>query len=313
MNRNRPGPTLLVIAGISYLFLDVLIQALFTLTGVNIGTLPFIGWLYWIVFDLGSFNLLLVYWMTMRRVGTNRKTWVIPMAMMLAALSIRHLTWLTMPMLIGSISLSNLLLYLLTIAMLEGLNIWLSASILFLLSQAIGVYLVPIHQGLRQSDAVEWRSVVRAIVGVNVTLLVVLFCFSPSQYYVWLLPGIFSSMSTACLWFGLATLVAYGFQRQSAAGLICLIVALSLSVATYPLALFLQQGLNFRGLNPQQVLLSYVLLTLKWVLFHWLLHSCGYRLATRSQIEMVLPPQETEGQNRSVEKIDSEPVQQWII
>ena len=314
MNSKRSGPTILVVVAITYLLLSALAQVFFAWTGIRLLGLPWMFWIYLGVFDTQSLVLLLVYWMTMRRIGTDWRTWAVPLSLVIAALSLQHLSWMLMPILVGSISLWNLLSYFLWIAMSEALTIWFSASMFLLLSQVFGVYLMPSHLESRQTDAVEWRSFVRAVIGVNVALLVVVFCFSPTLYFGFLMPNVLSTLSTACLWFGLSAVVANGLRSFSTAGLICLISAVTLTLVSHLTSFFQNQRLVFGGMNPQIALISFLLLALKWLLFYWVLKRCGYRLVTRNNMESINSFPESDEANTMVEKIENEPpVQQWII
>ena len=311
----RPRPIALVVIGIVYLFLAAMTQVFFASTGISIFYSMFFGWLYSIFLDGRYFILLLAYWMAMRRGATQWSTWVVPMLMCFAFL-LSNSAMIFLPMLVGGATrYPNYMLGYFVFTF--GIGNWISASTIWLVSRAVGVYLIPCNLEACPSDATRWRFWERAILGANAVILVVLAFYLQFGFLVWFLPAMLETVSLALVWIGLATLVANGFARISLAGMVCLILGLGFSVAKYPLIVLFTRGVG--GMGPQGYLLGAILPVISWILCDWLLRKCGYKLATRDQIESMnrsRMEQQRSGEQRDnpAERIESEPpIREWII
>ena len=316
-----PRPIALVAIGIAYLFLAAMTQVFFVSTGTSFFYSTFFGWMY-IFLDVKYFILLLAYWMGMRRGATQWSTWAVPIVIYFAFLLSKS-AMAFFPMLVGGTTrYSNLMVSLWYFALAYGIGNWISASTIWLGSRAVGVYLIPCNLEACPSDAARSRFWERAILGANAVVLVVLAYYLPFAFVVWFLPTMVEAVSLVLIWLGLATLVANGFARISPAGMVCLIVGLGLSVATYPLLFLFMGGTTLTGVGsvgPLIFLLSPIPAVISWILSNWLLRKCGYKLATQDQIESMIRSRK-EGQASGAEsegpaeRIESEPpIHEWII
>jgi hypothetical protein len=318
----RPRPIALVAIGIAYLFLAAMTQVFFAWTGISLFYSISFGWLFSFFLDGRYFILLLAYWMAMRLVATQWSTWVVPMLMCCAFL-LSNSAMIFLPMLVGGATrYSNLVVSLWYFSLAYGIGNWISVSTIWLVSRGVGVYLIPRNLEACASVASRSRFWERAILGVNAVVLVVLAYYLQFTFVAWFLPTMVEAVSLALIWLGLATLVANGFARISPAGMVCLIVGLGLSVATYPLLFLFMGGSTLTGvggIRPLIFLLSPILPVASWILCNWLLRKCGYHVVTHDQIESMNRSLK-EAQRSGVlsdtpgERIESEPpIREWII
>lgn len=315
----RPRPIALVVIGIVYLFLAAITQVFLASIGTNPFYSLFFGWLFSFFLDGRYFILLLAYWMAMRRGATQWSTWVVPMLMCFAFL-LSNSAMIFFQMLVGGATrFPNLMFGYIVIYF--GIGNWISASTILLVSRAVGVYLIPCNLEACPSDATRWRFWERAILGTNAVILVAL-AYCLQLFQPGFLPAMLETVSLALIWIGLATLVANGFARISPAGMVCLIVGLGFSVAKYPLMILFMRGtfsFGVVGMGPQGYLLGAILPVISWILCDWLLRKCGYKLATRDQIESMnrsRMEQQRSGEqsDNPADRIESEPpIREWII
>ena len=316
----RPRPKALVAIGIAYLFLAAMTQVFLASIGINPFYTLFFGWFFSFFLDGRYFILLLAYWMAMRRGATQWSTWVVPISMCFAFV-LTYSAMIFLPMLVGGAArYPNLMLGYFVFTF--GIGNWISASTIWLVSRAVGVYLIPSNLEACPSDAARWRFWERAILGTNAVILVVLAYYLQFGFLVWFLPAMLETVSLALIWIGLATLVANGFARISLAGMVCLILGLGFSVAKYPLIVLFTRGTfspGAGGVGPLGFLLGVILPVVSWILCNGLLRKCGYQPATRDQIESMNRSRKEKQRSgvqsdNPADRIESEPpIREWII